>query len=76
MATQHSQPITKAEALARFGNNQARLARALGVSRQRVGQFSDGPLPERFDLKLRFVVFPALSESSTPDRPNDVVNKS
>lgn len=54
------QAITKAEAIAVFGGKQSELARVLGLSRQRVGQFPDGPLPEHYDLKLRFVVFPSL----------------
>jgi hypothetical protein len=63
-------PLTKAEAIAAFGGNQAALARALEISRQRVHKFVEGPLPERYDLKLRFVVFPRLGIRISKVRPD------
>lgn len=54
-----TQPLTKAQAIAEFGGNQAQLARALGITRQAISRFKDGPLPELYDLKLRFVILPA-----------------
>lgn len=75
----NTRPITKAEAIAAFGGRQSELARALGITRQSVFQFADGPLPELYDLKLKFVVFPqrglkwepldrAIDQSSNTDR--------
>jgi DNA-binding XRE family transcriptional regulator len=60
-----SQPLTKSQAIAEFGGNQAELARALGLTRQAISRFKDGPLPERYDLKLRFVILPALRSSKS-----------
>lgn len=62
--------ITKAQAIALYDGNAAALARALGVSRQSVHKLKEGPLPERWSLKLRFVLRPdAFAEPSpAPDR--------
>lgn len=52
--------ITKAEAVDAYGGNQAALARALGVTRQAVSAMAEGPLAERYALKLRYVLKPEL----------------
>ena len=53
-----STTITKSQALALYENNGAALARALGVSRQAVHKLDDGPIPERWALKLRYELRP------------------
>lgn len=50
--------ITKREAVAFYGGNQAALARALGIGRAAVSKWSDGPIPEAYALKLRYVLLP------------------
>jgi DNA-binding XRE family transcriptional regulator len=50
--------ISKSQALAAYANSQADLARALGVSRQAVHKLPDGPIPERWELKLRYELKP------------------
>lgn len=52
--------VSKEEALAAYGGNQAALGRALGVTRQAVHALPSGPLPERYALKLRFVLKPEV----------------
>lgn len=58
--------VTKEQALRLYGGNQAALGRALGVSRQAISKLSDGPLPERHALKLRFVLHPEADWGDTP----------
>ena len=49
------QEITKKEAVQLFGNNQAALARALGIGRAAVSKWAeDAPIPEVHALKLRY----------------------
>lgn len=55
-----NQQITKREALAAYGNSQAALARALGVSRQAVHKAPNGAIPEVWELKLRYELRPDL----------------
>jgi DNA-binding XRE family transcriptional regulator len=51
--------ISKSDALRLYGGNQAALARAVGVTRQRIHKIKpDGDLPERLALRLRFVTRP------------------
>lgn len=52
--------ITKSDAIKAYGGNASRLAKALGVTRQAVHKIPDGPLPERWELKLRFVLLPEV----------------
>ena len=52
--------ISKSQALAAYDNKQVDLARALGVSRQAVSKLKDGPIPERWELKLRYELKPEL----------------
>lgn len=56
-----SKPITKAEAVALFGDGrgaQQKLADALGMSKQAVSDWDEGPIPEVHDLKLRYELKP------------------
>ena len=59
--------ITKAEALAMFGGNQAALARALNIRPQAVQQWPAGPIPRLRQFQLR-EKFPRndFSESAVP----------
>lgn len=50
--------ITKQEALDAYEGNGAALGRDLGVSRQAVSAMPDGPLDEKYALKLFFVLKP------------------
>jgi hypothetical protein len=59
-------PITKAQAIAAYDGNAAALARALGVSRQSVHKLKEGPLPERWTLKLRYVLLPQVFAEPAP----------
>lgn len=52
--------ITKEQAVAAYGGNQAALARALGVTRQAVSAWPDGLIDERHALKLRFMLKPEV----------------
>lgn len=52
------QALSKEQAVALYGGNQAALARAVGVTRQYISKLPEGPLPEWMDLKLRFVIKP------------------
>ncbi len=38
----------------------ANLAKALGVTNQAVGQWPDGPIPQKQALKIRFILKPEL----------------
>lgn len=58
--------ITKAEAVAAYGGSQAELARALGISRQAVGKWPDGPIKEGWALKLRYELRPDVFGPATP----------
>jgi len=62
--------VTKSLALALYGNNGAALARALGVSRQRISKLKPGQLPERMALKLRFVLKPEVFTSEPKNDPS------
>lgn len=56
-----SKPITKAEAIGLYGGahgSQQRLATALGLSKQAVSDWPDGPIPEVHDMKLRYELMP------------------
>ncbi len=55
-----STPISKQDALAAYGGNGAALAKALGISRQAVHKAADGPLPELWQLKLRYQLKPEI----------------
>lgn len=58
--------ITKQEAVAMYGGNQAALARALGIKRAAVSKWKDGPIPERHALKLRYEIKPeGLAEKAS-----------
>lgn len=63
--------ITKQQALAAYGGSQAALGRALGVTRQAVHAMPGGPLPERYALKLRFVLKPDVfgDPAQVPEQP-------
>lgn len=50
--------ISKQEAIAAYDGNQAALAKDLGISRQAVHKMPDGPVPERWALKLRYELRP------------------
>lgn len=52
--------ITKEQAVAVYGGNQAALAKALGITRQAVNAWPSGPIDERHALKLRFVLKPEV----------------
>lgn len=59
--------ILKTEALDAYDGNAAALARALGVTRQLVSGWADGPIGEVHALKLRFVLKPEIfSKPSMP----------
>ncbi len=66
--------ITKQEAVAAYDGNQAALARALGVTRQAVNAMPDGPLPERYALKLRFVLKPDVFGVESAHAPRTKAN--
>jgi len=55
--------IRKEEAVQMFGT-QAELARALGIKKSAVSQWSDGPIPEKQAMKIRFMLKPELFEKS------------
>ncbi|MCK4621071.1 MAG: hypothetical protein KAT62_02530 [Desulfuromonadales bacterium] len=50
--------ITKEEATRLYGGNQAALARALNIGRAAVSKWPNGPIPELYALRIRFIIFP------------------
>ena len=58
--------ISKEQAVAAFDGSQAKLARALGISRQAVSKVQ-GDIPELWAMKLRYELRPDLFPPS-PDR--------
>ena len=56
--------ITKAQALALYNGNGAALARALGIGRAAVSKWPEGPIPEGYALKIRYVLRPECFEKS------------
>lgn len=57
--------MTKKEALEHFDNNQAKLAKALGITRQYVGKWDDDePIPELYELKLKYEILPAVKKEA------------
>lgn len=64
VSMKNNHQITKAQAVGLYGGNQAALARALGIQRAAVCRWSDGPIPERHALKLRFVLRPEVFDKN------------
>lgn len=70
MSGMNSPSITKSQAVAAYGGNASALARALGVTPSAVYQWPEGPIDERWALKLAFILKPgefpgaSLSERS------------
>lgn len=67
--------IDKSQALAAYDGNASALARALGVTPQAVYQWPDGPIRERYALKLWFVLKPEFfrpAESSDPGQQGEL----
>lgn len=58
--------ITKDKAIAAYGGNASALARALGITPSAVYQWPDGPIDERWALKLAFVLKPDFFGSAAP----------
>ena len=58
MMSMNTPSITKSQAVAAYGGNASALARALGVTPSAVYQWPDGPIDERWALKLAFVLKP------------------
>jgi predicted transcriptional regulator len=56
--------VTKSEAVGLYGGNQAALAKALGIGRAAVSKWPDGPIPEVYALKIRFLLRPECFEKS------------
>lgn len=55
--------LTKNQVLPFFDNNQAKLGRELGLTKQGVKHWpDDGPMPEVHELKLRYVILPKIKE--------------
>ena len=52
--------ISKQDAIAAYDGNQAALAKDLGISRQAVHKLPDGPVPEVWELKLRYELKPEI----------------
>ena len=52
--------ITKDQAISAYGGNAAALARALGITPSAVYQWLEGPIDERWALKLAFVLKPGV----------------
>lgn len=67
--------ITKSEAVAAYDGNQAALARALGLTKQAVSAWSDGPIAEGYALKLRFVLKPDVFGTQPPAPPTAQVEE-
>jgi hypothetical protein len=67
--------ISKQDAIDAYGGSQAALARALGCSRQFVHKLPDGPLPERWALKLRYELKPDLFGGRVPARTRNRVDE-
>lgn len=63
--------ITKQQALAAFNGNGAELGRALGLTRQAIAAWPDGPIAEGYALKLRFVLKPEIFGGNLPPAAND-----
>ncbi|HEV7164667.1 MAG TPA: Cro/CI family transcriptional regulator [Gammaproteobacteria bacterium] len=52
-----SRRLSKKEAIALFSSAKE-LAKALGISKSAVSQWSDGPIPDNHDLRIRYVLKP------------------
>lgn len=66
-------PITKAQAIALFGKGrgaQQRLAEALGLTRQAVSYWREGPIPDRHDLRLRYEIKPEVFQGTAVIQTN------
>lgn len=64
--------ILKRDAIAAYGGNASALARALGVTPSAVYQWDEGPIDERYALKLVFVLRPeGLRSSDSEQDRND-----
>ncbi|PKH74939.1 MULTISPECIES: hypothetical protein [unclassified Stenotrophomonas] len=63
--------ISKADAISAYDGNGAALARALQITPSAVYQWPEGPIDEKWALKLRYVLMPdffiALEASRDPD---------
>lgn len=57
--------ITKKQAVSLYNGNQAALARALGIGRAAVSKWPEGPIDERYALKIRFVLRPDCFEKAS-----------
>ena len=58
--------ITKEQAISAYEGNASALARALGITPSAVYQWPDGPIDERWALKLAFVLKPRQFGDSAP----------
>jgi len=58
--------ITKEQAISAYEGNASALARALGITPSAVYQWPDGPIDERWALKLAFVLKPAEFGPESP----------
>jgi DNA-binding XRE family transcriptional regulator len=56
--------MTKAEALSYFNGNGAALARALGINREAVYQWSEERIPQAQELRLKYEVIPKLKKAA------------
>lgn len=60
--------ITKEQAIAAYEGNASALARALGITPSAVYQWPDGPVDERWALKLVFVLKPDVFGPARTDK--------
>lgn len=59
--------ITKSQAVAAYDGNASALARALGVTPSAVNQWPEGPINERWALKLAFILKPTAFTALWPE---------
>lgn len=80
MCAMKTPEITKEQAISAYEGNASALARALGITPSAVYQWPDGPIDERWALKLAFVLKPAelgpespgvLGTAATADPPTE-----
>jgi DNA-binding transcriptional regulator YdaS (Cro superfamily) len=69
-----SRRLSKQEAIALFSTAKE-LAKALGISKSAVSQWPDGPIPDKHDLRIRYVLKPEHFRCEPAEAPGRMDGK-